>query len=87
MRLLLQSYTALWRRGVPERVAPAVFGFSQRGEFPGERPVWILLWWYSIGTDTQSTSGNCFFAPAVNSHVGVDHLLSCAFYFPQSKIK
>jgi hypothetical protein len=39
MRLLLQSSTALRRRGVPERVAPAEFGFLQRGEFPREQPV------------------------------------------------
>jgi hypothetical protein len=31
---LLRSSIALWRRGVPERVAPAVFGFPHRGEFP-----------------------------------------------------
>jgi hypothetical protein len=29
--------------GVPERVAPAVFGFPQRREFPGEQTVWCLL--------------------------------------------
>jgi hypothetical protein len=29
--------------GVPERVAPAVFGFPQRREFPGEHTVWCLL--------------------------------------------
>jgi hypothetical protein len=59
MRLLLWSSTALWRRCVPERVALAVFGFPQRGEFPREQHVWFLLWWYSTGT--QSTSGNQFF--------------------------
>jgi hypothetical protein len=80
MRLLLQSSTALWRRGVPERIAPAVIGFLQRGEYPGEQPVWFLLWQYSTGT--QSTSGNRFFAPAVfkrhTEHLlGVDQLLSC----------
>jgi hypothetical protein len=26
-----------------ERVAPAVFGFSQRREFPGEQTLWFLL--------------------------------------------
>jgi hypothetical protein len=34
--------------GVLERVAPAVFGFPQRREFPGEQTVWFLLRWYSI---------------------------------------
>jgi hypothetical protein len=33
--------------GVPERVAPAVFGFPQRREFPGEQTVWRLLRRYS----------------------------------------
>jgi hypothetical protein len=28
--------------GVPERVAPAVFGFPQRRGFPGEQNVWCL---------------------------------------------
>jgi hypothetical protein len=37
MRLLLHNSTALWRRGILERVALAVFGFPQRGEFPGEQ--------------------------------------------------
>jgi hypothetical protein len=32
--------------GVPERVAPAVFRFLQRREFPGEQTVWCLLWRY-----------------------------------------
>jgi hypothetical protein len=57
MRLLLWSSTALWRRGVLDRVAPVVFGFPQRGEFRGEQPVWFLLWQYS--------TGNRFFALAV----------------------
>jgi hypothetical protein len=50
------SSTALSRRGVPGKVAPEVFGFWQRGEFPGEQPVWYLLRWYSTGM--QRTSGN-----------------------------
>jgi hypothetical protein len=29
--------------GVLERVAPALFGFPQRREFPGEQTVWFLL--------------------------------------------
>jgi hypothetical protein len=33
--------------GVPERVAPAVFGILQRREFPGEETVRFLLRWYS----------------------------------------
>jgi hypothetical protein len=33
--------------GVLERVAPAVFGFPQRREFPGEETVWCLLRRYS----------------------------------------
>jgi hypothetical protein len=33
--------------GVLERVAPAVFGFPQRGEFPGEQTVWFFLRQYS----------------------------------------
>jgi hypothetical protein len=33
--------------GVPGRTAPAVFGFPQRGEFPGEETVWFLLRRYS----------------------------------------
>jgi hypothetical protein len=33
--------------GVPERVAPAVFGFPQSREFPGEQTVWCLLRRYS----------------------------------------
>jgi hypothetical protein len=37
MRLLLQSSTALWRRGVMERVALVVFGF------PREQPILFLL--------------------------------------------
>jgi hypothetical protein len=32
--------------GVPERVAPAVFGIPQRREFPGEHTVRFLLWRY-----------------------------------------
>jgi hypothetical protein len=40
-------------------VALAVFGFLQREDFPGEQPVWFLLWRYSTGT--QSTSGKRFF--------------------------
>jgi hypothetical protein len=48
---------------VPERVAPAVLRFPQRGKLPREQPVWFLLLRYSTGT--QSTSGNRFFALAV----------------------
>jgi hypothetical protein len=33
--------------GIPERVAPAVFGIPQRREFPGEQSVWFLLQRYS----------------------------------------
>jgi hypothetical protein len=33
--------------GVPERVAPAIFGFPQRREFPGEQTVWFLVRRYS----------------------------------------
>jgi hypothetical protein len=33
--------------GVLERVAPAVFGFPQRREFPGEQTFWCLLRRYS----------------------------------------
>jgi hypothetical protein len=33
--------------GVPERVAPAVYGFPQRREFPGVQTVWCLLRQYS----------------------------------------
>jgi hypothetical protein len=33
--------------GVPERVAPAIFGFQQRREFLGEQTVWFLLQRYS----------------------------------------
>jgi hypothetical protein len=56
MRLLLRSSTAFWRRGVPERVAPAVFRFLKRWEIPGEQPVWFLIRRYSKGM--HSTSGN-----------------------------
>jgi hypothetical protein len=88
MRLLLRCSTALWRRGVPQRVAAAVFEFPQREEFPREQPVWFLLRQYSTGT--QSTSG--FIAAGVfyrlaEHHVGVDPLLSCTFYFLQNKIE
>jgi hypothetical protein len=39
--------------GVPGRTAPMVFGFPQRGEFPGEQTVWF----FSSGIrNTQSTS-------------------------------
>jgi hypothetical protein len=33
--------------GVTERIAPAVFGFPQRREFPGKQTVWCLLRRYS----------------------------------------
>jgi hypothetical protein len=33
--------------GLLERVAPLVFGFLQRREFPGEQTVWFLLQKYS----------------------------------------
>jgi hypothetical protein len=59
MMLLRWSSTAFWRKGVPERVATAVFGFPQGGEFPREQPDWFLLRWYSTGT--QSISENRFF--------------------------
>jgi hypothetical protein len=49
MRLLLWGSTALWRRGVIERVALAVSGFLQRGEFSREQPVWFLLQQYLTG--------------------------------------
>jgi hypothetical protein len=52
--------------GVPERVAPEVFGFPQRREFPGEQTVWCLLQRYLFEI-RRSTSGNRFFAPAVFS--------------------
>jgi hypothetical protein len=79
MRLLLRSPTTLLRRSVPERVAPAVFKFPQRGEFPKEKPVLFLPHRYSTGT--QSTSQNYFFTPVVfyrhaELHMGVDQLLS-----------
>jgi hypothetical protein len=35
------------KEGVPGRTAPAVFGFPQRGGFPGEQTVWFLLRRYS----------------------------------------
>jgi hypothetical protein len=38
----VEFYSSL-EEGVPERVAPAVFGFPQRGEFPGEQTVWLAL--------------------------------------------
>jgi hypothetical protein len=63
MRLLLRSSTALWKRAVPERVAPAVFRFPKRGEFPGDQPVWFFLRRYSTGM--KSSSGNRFFALGV----------------------
>jgi hypothetical protein len=63
MRLLLRSSNAPWRKGVLERVTPAVFGFPQRGKFPREKPVWFFLQRYSTGM--QNTSGNRFFTPAV----------------------
>jgi hypothetical protein len=37
--------------GVLERVAPEVFGFPKRREFPGEQTVWCLLRWYSKYAD------------------------------------
>jgi hypothetical protein len=43
---LAEFYCSL-EEGVPERVAPAVFGFQQRREFPGEQTVWCLLRRYS----------------------------------------
>jgi hypothetical protein len=43
---LAEFYCSL-EEGVLERVAPAVFGFPQRREFPGEQTVWCLLRWYS----------------------------------------
>jgi hypothetical protein len=36
-----------FKEDVPGRNAPAVFGFPQRGEFPGEQTVWLLLRQYS----------------------------------------
>jgi hypothetical protein len=45
--------------GVPERVAPAVFGFPQRREFPGEQTVCGVC--YGSIRNTHSTSGNLFF--------------------------
>jgi hypothetical protein len=45
--------------GVPGRAAPAVFGVPQREEFPGEQTACFC----SGGIrNTQSTSGNHFFA-------------------------
>jgi hypothetical protein len=37
--------------GVPERVAPVVFGFPQRREIPGEQTIWCLLRRYSKYTE------------------------------------
>jgi hypothetical protein len=41
----VEFYCSL-EEGVPERVAPAVFGFPQRKEFPREQTFWCLLWPY-----------------------------------------
>jgi hypothetical protein len=40
------SYEVLMEEGAPERVAPAVFRFPQREEFPREQTVLFLLRWY-----------------------------------------
>jgi hypothetical protein len=90
MRLLLRSSTALWRRGAPESVAPAVFRFPQRGEFPGEQPVWFLFWRYLTGT--QGTSGNRFLLrqysrDTQSTTLVLDQLLSCTLFFLHRKIK
>jgi hypothetical protein len=42
----VEFYCSL-KEGVLGRTAPAVFGFPQRGEFPGEQTVWFLLRRYS----------------------------------------
>jgi hypothetical protein len=47
MRLLLRSSTALRRRGVPERVDPAEFGFPQRGEFSERKPAPAVFYRYA----------------------------------------
>jgi hypothetical protein len=49
--------------GVPERVAPAAFGFLQRREFPGEQTVWFFLGWYS--KYAEHLRKLFFFAPGV----------------------
>jgi hypothetical protein len=44
---VLQHTAQHIEEGVTRRTAPVVFGFPQRGEFPGEQTVRFLLWRYS----------------------------------------
>jgi hypothetical protein len=48
--------------GVPERVSLAVFGFPQRSDFPESKLSGVC---YGGSRNTESTSGNLFFAQAV----------------------
>jgi hypothetical protein len=59
---LAEFYCSL-EEGVSERIAPAVFGFPQGREFPGEQTVWCLLPRYS--KNKEPLRKQFFFAPAV----------------------
>jgi hypothetical protein len=89
MRLLLWSSTTVLSRGVPERVALAVFGLHREGNFLESN----LSGFCSGGSqqvrkapqEIVLCSGDILETP--EHHVGVDQLLSSTFYFLQSKIK